>query len=109
MTSFILSFAAKTPAEEIVRQAKSKGMSISLPYIYATRSKARRNDAQSNGNVRGALEEVTGGRRGADGSVQRDAHFAAMVRIVLDLGLAGTRDLLTTVESRLTSAVAKGA
>lgn len=102
MTSFILSFPEKTPAEHIVQQGKSKGMTISVGYIYATRSRARKS--------RGAEEPVETNRkpRGRGRSGGREQHLATLVRIVLDIGLAGTRELLRAVESRLTTAAARG-
>ena len=40
MTSFILSFAEKTPAERIVQEGKLKGHSFSAAYVHATSTRA---------------------------------------------------------------------
>lgn len=107
MTSFILSFPEKTPAEEIAQQAKAHGMIISLPYVYATRSKARRSGSGGSPGGRRSAAQARGERGKTETQARQETHLAAMVRIVLDLGLSGARDLLSTVESRLTSAAAK--
>jgi len=93
-TSFVRSLSPTMPAKEVVKLAKAQGLTITEGYVYEIRSAAKR---KKKGLGRGA-----GSRRAAT-SGSSESTFR---KLVLDLGLARSRDLLDQMERRLGDLVA---
>lgn len=86
-TEFILSYPLTTPAAEIVRLAADHGMQLSTAYVYNVRNQRKR----SSGVFRTQ-------RSRQDSEVQ-------LRQLVLDVGIARTKEILSELEAKLSDVV----
>jgi len=96
--AFIESLPRTTPARDVVAAARARGITISANYVYVLRQRARRSSTRGAG-ARAPLGRITVRRSG-------DSPAAMFVQLVLDLGLARSRALLSTMEARIEDLVA---
>jgi len=93
-TAFVLSLPHNMPAKEVVAKAKAAGLTITAGYAYEIRSAANR---------KGKKGKLAGATRRANGGGSSESTFRSLV---VDLGLARARSLLSEVERRLGDVVA---
>ncbi len=112
-SDFIRSLPSNTPAKEVVTRGAEKGLKFSMNLVYAVRQAVRRKAGapparrgRKPGKVAAVAAVVAAPR--ASASAPASSLEASFRRMVLDLGLARAKALVSEVERKLASLVAGG-
>ncbi len=116
-TAFVRALPADMSAKDVVAKAKGAGLKISEAYVYTIRSstRARKGGAPNNkaggakrgpGRPPGSKNRASGGARVSVGSGGARSVETSFRKLVLDLGIRRSRELLDDVESKLQRLIA---